>query len=107
VSVLMYFPDEQAHHIVDTLLDALPSGSHLVITHPASDFDPERAAHARATGQAGGIDYNIRDRAGVDAFFDGLDLVEPGVVPLLQWRPATEHPDPSRVHYWVGVGVKR
>lgn len=105
VSVLMYFDDATAHRIVRTLLDALPPGSHLTISHPASDFDPEMSARTREAGERGGIDYHVRDRAGVARFFDGLDLVEPGIVRLLDWQPALRHPDPDRVHYWVGMAV--
>jgi len=96
VSVLMYFDDATAHRIVRTLLDALPPGSHLTISHPASDFDPEMSARTREAGERGGIDYHVRDRAGVARFFDGLDLVEPGIVRLLDWQPALRHPDPLR-----------
>ena len=46
------------------------------------------------------------DHAGVNALFAGLPVLDPGVVPLLAWRPAIEHPDPDRVHYWVGIAVK-
>ena len=104
VSVLMYFDDAAAHHLVATLLGALPPGSHLVISHPTSDFDPETSKRAADAGLAGGIVYHNRSGAEVERFFAGLELVEPGVVPLLGWRPPIEHPDPPRVLYWAGMG---
>lgn len=106
ISFLMYFPDDQAYPMVATLLDALPSGSYLTISHPSGDFDPEAAAQAAAAGRRGGIDYHVRSRAEVERFFDGLELAEPGVVPMLEWRPGLRHPDPHSVHYWVGMARK-
>lgn len=105
VSVLMYFDDDVAHHLVTTLLGALPPGSHLVISHPTSDFDPETSRRAADAGLRGGITYHNRSRADVERFFAGLEMVEPGVVPMLDWRPSLEHPDPRRVLYWAGMGV--
>jgi O-methyltransferase involved in polyketide biosynthesis len=105
VSVLMYFPDDVAYGIVRTLLDGLPSGSHLTISHPTIDFDPAGARAAEA-GAGGGIVYHNRTRAEVERFFDGLGLVEPGIVPMLEWRPGIAHPRPRSVYYWVGMGRK-
>ena len=51
-------------------------------------MDPERAARATEAGQQGGITYVSRTQAGVAAFFNGLDLHDPGVGPLQLWRPA-------------------
>lgn len=107
VSVLMYFDDETAHHLVRTLLSGLPPGSHLTISHPTSDFDPDVSRRAARAGAEGGISYHNRSRAEVERFFAGLDLVDPGIVPMLAWRPGIAHPDPHRVLYWVGMGATR
>ncbi|MCO1658979.1 SAM-dependent methyltransferase [Pseudonocardia humida] len=109
VSVLMYFPDEVAHHIVRTLLAALPPGSHLTISHPTADFDPEASAAAVAVARRGGLTYITRSRAEVEAFFAGLELVGPGVVPIAGWRPelgAGPRGDERRAHFWGGVARK-
>jgi O-methyltransferase involved in polyketide biosynthesis len=106
VSLLMYFPDDVAHEIVRVLLDALPSGSHLTISHPTVDFDPTGGADAAEAGAGGGIAYHNRTRDEVERFFAGLDLVEPGIVPMLEWRPGIAHPRPRSVYYWVGMGTK-
>lgn len=105
VSMLMYFTDDEAYPMVRTLLAALPPGSHLTISHPTADFDPESAAAAEV-GSTGGITYHNRTRAEVERFFEGLDLVEPGVVPMLEWRLGIRHPRPRSVYYWVGMGTK-
>ncbi len=105
VSILMYFSDEEAYAIVATLMDALPPGSHLVISHPTADFHPE-SHRAADVGTSGGITYNNRSQAEVERFFTGLDLLDPGVVPMLEWRPGIAHPRPRSVFYWVGVATK-
>ncbi|MCO1658978.1 SAM-dependent methyltransferase [Pseudonocardia humida] len=109
VSVLMYFPDDTAHRIVDTLLAALPPGSFLTVSHPTADFDPAVVAQAVAAARRSGLTYITRTRAEVEAFFAGTDPVEPGVVPLLAWRPdgGTAPPDPHGVYYWAGMARRR
>jgi O-methyltransferase involved in polyketide biosynthesis len=109
VSMLMYFPDEVAGHIVATLLDALPGGSYLTISHPTADFDPVVVESAVAAARKGGLTYIPRGRDAVAGFFTGLDLVEPGVVPLLAWRPddGRAPADPHSVYYWAGMGRVR
>ncbi len=106
VSMLMLFSDEEAASLVRTLLDALPAGSHLTISHPTVDFDPTGGAEAARVGSRGGIAYHNRTLAEVERFFDGLELVEPGIVPMLEWRPGIRHPRPRSVYYWVGMGRK-
>jgi hypothetical protein len=89
IAILHFFTDdENPQAIVSSLVDALPSGSYLAISNLTQDFmDPERAARATQAGLQGGIKYVSRTRAGVAAFFDGLELLEPGVVPMQLWRP--------------------
>jgi hypothetical protein len=110
VAVLMYFRDTEdpnPYGMVATLLDPMPSGSYLAITHPTADFNPRETAVAVAAAEQSGITLVPRDRAEVEAFFTGLDLVDPGVVPVLAWRPEGEPPaDPQSAYYWAGIGRK-
>jgi len=108
VAVLMYFRDEDdPQAMVATLVDALPSGSYLTITNPTADFNAEAMAGAVAAAEHGGITLVPRSRAETEAFFIGLDLVEPGVVPVLAWRPDDGVPvDPHAAYYYAGVGRK-
>jgi O-methyltransferase involved in polyketide biosynthesis len=106
ISMLMYFPGEQASSIASTLLDALPSGSYVTISHPTAEFNPADAAAAAATAARGGVSYYARTRSEVESFFDGLTLVEPGVVPMLEWRPPVPPTKPHSVDYWVGMARK-
>jgi len=107
VSVLMYFDDRIAGAIVETLLDALPPGSCLVVSHPTADFDPEAADRAVEAARCGGLTYRPRSGSAVRGFFAGLELVEPGIVPMLAWRPEAPYADERGVYYWAGVGRKR
>ena len=109
VSVLPFFrDDEDPQGIVSILLAALPPGSYLVISHLTADFiKPEQAASAVAAGRQSGVTYAPRTQAEVSAFFSGLDLVKPGVVPLLAWRPDDGDPaDPHAVSAYAGMGRK-
>ena len=80
--------NEDPYGIVATLMDAVPSGSYLAISHMASDIEPEKSAAARdAANQLSYQQYTSRNRAELMRFFDGLDVIEPGLVQLQQWRP--------------------
>jgi hypothetical protein len=109
VAILMFFHDhEDPRGMVDALLDALPSGSYLVVTHPTGDFDPEAVQNAVEAATAAGITLVPRSRQEVESLFSGLELVEPGVVPLLAWHPddSIAGEDPESVWYYAGVGRK-
>jgi hypothetical protein len=110
VAVLHFFADdEDPQGIVSTLVDALPSGSYLTVSHLTADFlDPAQADTAAAAGQRSGITYVPRTEEEVAAFFTGLDLVGPGVVPLLGWRPPADDvpEDPRAAHSYAAMGRK-
>ena len=91
-----------------TLLDALAPGSYLVATN--TTYDLPLTGGGRQVGEAGRhrpVDFWARPRAEFTALFDGLDLVEPGVVPVSEWRAENEpqpRPDPGDVPMWSAVG---
>jgi len=90
-----------------TLVDALPSGSYLTVTHPTADFNAPAMAGAVAAAEHGGITLVPRNQAETEAFLAGLDLVEPGVVPVLAWRPDPgSQADTLSAYYYAGVGRK-
>ncbi|MBN9097098.1 MULTISPECIES: SAM-dependent methyltransferase [unclassified Pseudonocardia] len=95
-----------ARNPLSVLADALPAGSHLTISHATADFDPDSGSKAARAAASGGIDYHNRTLAEVERYFDGLVLEEPGVVPMLEWRPGIRHPRPRSVYYWVGMDRK-
>ncbi len=108
VAVLLYFRDEEhPQAMVSTVMDALPPGSYLAITHPTADFNADAMAGAVAAAEHGGITLVPRTRAETEAFFTGLDLVEPGVVPVLAWRPEPgPQADPHSAYYYAGIARK-
>jgi S-adenosyl methyltransferase len=108
VAILMFFrDDENPQGMVSALLDALPSGSYLTVTHPTADFNPEEMVGAVAAAQHAGITLVPRSRAEVEAFFAGLDLVEPGVAPVLAWHPDGGLPEnPRSAYYYAAIGRK-
>ncbi|GAA1914575.1 SAM-dependent methyltransferase [Streptomyces durmitorensis] len=94
IALMHFLPDDQdPYGIVSTLIGALPSGSHLVLSHASSDIYPELAERVTAEYAKGGIRLGFRTRTEVARFFDGLDLVEPGLVTAPGWFKATARPD--------------
>lgn len=107
VGILMHVADEEdPYGIVETLMDPLPSGSYLTITHPTADFNAEAMGAIAGSNQQSGITFRPRSKAEVAAFFDGLELVEPGVVPVLSWRPDEPSQDPLSAYLYAAVGRK-
>lgn len=94
--------DDDPAMIVGTIVDALPSGSYLAIndsiTTPSNDSAVE-------TAQSKGANYHLRTVDQITAFFDGLDLVEPGVVSTPLWRPEPGT-TPSEIAVYCGVARK-
>ncbi|MFI6757724.1 SAM-dependent methyltransferase [Micromonospora sp. NPDC050417] len=108
IAILMLVADaDDPWEKVATLLDALPSGSYVAITHPGQDFDPEAMAAVAAAAGQGGMTLVPRVRDDVVRFFGDWELVEPGVVPVKAWRPDGEPPvDPNAAYYWSGLARK-
>jgi hypothetical protein len=108
LALLMSLTDaERPHDLVGELLAPLPSGSYLAATHTTADLDPlAMDGYARAANEAG-MAFTPRSRSDFERFFDGLDLVPPGVVPVLSWRPTgIEGLSPRSVYIYAGVGRK-
>ncbi len=95
------------HGIIRRLMQAVPGGSYLAIGHLTADIYPELAEFARALNERQ-LDEPLvlRDHAQVTTFFDGLELVEPGVVQLSKWRPRSELESSAAAALWGGVARK-
>ena len=96
---------EDPYRIVAQLLDAVPAGSYLAISHPASDIHPTQAEAQRRYNERVSTPQTMRNHAEVCRFFDGLSLVSPGVVYVHTWRPdpGSEVPgDVTSAHGGVG-----
>ncbi len=108
--VLHMIPDsDDPHAIVARLTDALPRGSYLVLSHPPSDILADGVAEVqrRFNARLGhGQSMTARSKAEVARFLTGLDLIDPGIVQVHQWRPDTE-PDPDApASIWCAVARK-
>ncbi|MFE6487130.1 SAM-dependent methyltransferase [Streptomyces sp. NPDC057757] len=97
VAILHFVEDAEAYPIVRELVDALPSGSRLVLSHLTEDLNPESIRAVQRTYTERGFTFVLRSRAEVERFFteSGLELDEPGVVPAHHWRPDGAAPLPE------------
>jgi trans-aconitate methyltransferase len=95
IGILQLIPDaDDPHAIVARLLEAVPPGSWLAVYHPASDIDRDRVAEAvrRVNARTAGT-TTLRTHAEITRFFDGLRLLEPGLVQVQRWQPGSAAPD--------------
>ena len=98
---------EGPYEIVARLMDALPSGSYLAISHPASDIHPGQAEAQRRYNERVSTPQTLRTRAEASRFFEGLDLVPPGLVYVHTWRPGPDDiVPPDGVSAYGGVARK-
>jgi S-adenosyl methyltransferase len=88
---------EDPYAIVARLLAALPSGSYLAISHPASDINAGQAEAQRRYNERVSTPQTLRTHAEVSRFFEGLSLVPPGVVYVHTWRPEPGERAPAEV----------
>ncbi|CAM5595675.1 hypothetical protein SPURM210S_07242 [Streptomyces purpurascens] len=98
---------DEARSIVSQLVEALPPGSYLV-QYDSTDTSED---YVRAIGQnndGGSIPYILRSPEQIARYFDGLELLEPGVTSCSRWRPDAEALGlPAEVHQYGGVALKR
>lgn len=110
LAIVHYIPDlAKAQKIVARLISAVCPGSCLAISHAASDIDPAEMAEMirRLNGHLAEGNHVGRTRDVVTGFFDGLDLLEPGVVKVTQWRPESRTEAGGPTSLWGGVARKR
>ncbi|WP_405933464.1 SAM-dependent methyltransferase [Streptomyces sp. NBC_00827] len=97
---------DQARSIVTSLMDALPSGSYLSINDGSLGIDPVFERAQDAYNESGAVPYNLRTPDQITAFFDGLDLIDPGVVSVPLWRPDVTSPAPEPIGEHGGLARK-
>ena len=103
----MVVDDAEASGIVSKLMGACAPGSYLAVSHPASDIDAEQMAEMlRRFNESSPAKMTMRDRAGVARLFDGLELVEPGLIRAAEWRPDTDLEAASPAALWGGIARK-
>jgi len=108
VAVLHFITDdEDPDGLVRQLREALPPGSYLVLSHASLEGRPDQAGPHQDLYRSTPTPLTMRNRERITAFFDGFDLVEPGVVYLSEWHPETPSSvgaHPERMTGMAGVG---
>jgi O-methyltransferase involved in polyketide biosynthesis len=106
MGIVGYIADyDDARSIVRRLLDAIPSGSFLVLNDGTQATEADVAANR--TARQAGLPYHLRSPEQFAGFFDGLELVEPGVVSTPRWRPDTgTMDDQPQLAVFCGVARK-
>jgi hypothetical protein len=97
VAILHFLPDsDDPGTIVRALMSSLPSGSYLVSSHVTAELDPDGVHGMEQAYRAGGLWAGARTAADFErTFFTGMDLVDPGLVLISEWRPPAGEPAPS------------
>jgi O-methyltransferase involved in polyketide biosynthesis len=99
--------DDEARSIVKRLLDHLPAGSYLVFYDGTTNVMAKEGEKAQqGYNEGGAIPYHLRSPEQIAHFFDGLELVEPGLVPCSRWRPDPSPFDVEDVDAFSAVGRK-
>jgi O-methyltransferase involved in polyketide biosynthesis len=100
--------DAEASAVVRRLVDAVPPGSYLVISHPTTEVNgPAVEESMRQWNASGAAAITARTRDEIAGFFEGLDLLDPGVVTCSAWRPDPAHPGiTDKVSEFAAVGRK-
>jgi hypothetical protein len=110
LAILHAIPDaDDPYAIVDTLMDAVPPGSYLAISHSGLDLFAEGtgASFKSVMDQMIQQQYTPRPREQVERFFAGTDLVDPGLVPVEEWRPEPGPVAAGKSATWGAIGRKR
>lgn len=104
IALMHFLPDGQdPYGITRTLVGALPSGSYLVLSHGTADQHPELKQETESAYRKGEISLRMRTREEVEPFFEGLELVGPGLVTAPEWYQEEPAPVYERSGFYVGV----
>jgi S-adenosyl methyltransferase len=99
--------DDTAYQVIADLLAAVPPGSYLALSHPTSDVQQDQVtAMVTQLNHLVAEKVTTRDRDQVARFFAGLELVEPGLVNVSEWRPDGAASVQGPAALWVCVGRK-
>ena len=108
LGLLHFIPDADApSSLTRHYLDVLAPGSYLAVSHASSDIEaePQETALKRYNSRSATPVF-LRSRAEIARFFDGLELVPPGITPLGQWAPGTAIPGPVGLPTYTALGRK-
>jgi S-adenosyl methyltransferase len=97
--------DDTARSIVRRIMDALPSGSYFA-SYDGTNTSPAVVEAAEIWNQSANPKYHLRSPAQIASLFEGLELVEPGVVSVTRWRPDPDKSDATDIDQYCGVARK-
>jgi hypothetical protein len=109
IAILHAIPDaDDPHSIVARLMDAVPAGSYLALSHGSSDLltGDARDGFEDVMSRMAQQQFTLRSRDQVARFFTGMDIVEPGIVPLEDWRPDPGSAPRGTSTLWCAAGRK-
>jgi hypothetical protein len=113
-AVLHFVPDsDDPAGVVESYRSATVPGSLLAVTHATDDYEPERIGEMEEVYRASSAGLTGRSHAEILALLAGYDVVPPGLVSMIEWRPDPEGPpdplggDVRRYSAYAAVGVRR
>jgi O-methyltransferase involved in polyketide biosynthesis len=106
MGILGHFDYDEARSIVKRLLDPLPSGSYLALNDGTNIINEKFAQAQEIYNRSGAVPYHLRSPEQIAGFFEGLELVEPGLVSCPRWRPDAADGPPEELDAFGGVGRK-
>jgi hypothetical protein len=104
MGIMGHFTDDEAYPIVSQLVAGLPSGSYFAL-YDGANTDEAFTAAQQGYNDSGAVPYYLRSPEQFERYFEGLELVEPGVVPMVQWRPDPDT-EQAPIYSYCGVGRK-
>jgi len=110
IAILQFIVDDkEAHRVIDELMTALPPGSALALSTVTAESAPPEVTAGVAAYNANGIPARARSKADVAELFRGLELADPGITLVSQWRPDDKTPAvaDAHVHMYGGIAIKR
>jgi len=105
MGIMGHFTDEEAYPTVSRLLGGLSPGSYFALYDGASTNEAFNQAQ-QGYNESGAVPYHLRSPEQFARFFEGLELVEPGVVPVQHWRPGPGSSGLAEIYSYCGVGRK-
>jgi hypothetical protein len=107
IGILHFLPDnENPGGLISALMDVVPAGSYLAISHGTPDFAPAIGDAVQAAYQASSMPCRVRTSAEVMDLLKGVELVDPGLVLLAEWRPDGPVPENRQQITYAAVGRK-
>jgi trans-aconitate methyltransferase len=107
LGLLYLFPDNEPYRLVTQMTEKLAPGSYLAVSHITADFTPEMHDLVERLNENMLEPFTLRTKDEIERFFDGFELIEPGMVPVDLWPAADAAPAGGHLTaYYAGIGRK-